>query len=194
VCINLLKTIYDAGVRCIEFTNRGSQALKNFGMLVNQKEKMMPDLLLGIGTIKTGEDATKFIAAGADFLLSPFFDNTILDVAYMNKILWIPGCMTPTEIHIARQAGCRMIKLFPGNVLGTGFIEAILPLFNELDFVVTGGVDTSKENLTAWFKAGVVGVGMGSKLISKKILQTNAYNELHANTKAVLDIIANLKK
>jgi 2-dehydro-3-deoxyphosphogluconate aldolase / (4S)-4-hydroxy-2-oxoglutarate aldolase len=193
-CLQVVKVMYESGIRCIEFTNRGTSAIDNFKLLVKERDNSMPGLLLGIGTIKTGDEASKFIAAGADFLISPVFDSSVCDVAYMHKILWVPGCMTPTEIHVAQQAGCRLIKLFPGNVLGPGFVEAILPLFTGLDFVVTGGVDTTAENITAWFKSGVAGVGLGSKLISKAILQQKAYDELRINTKAVLHIIAQLKK
>lgn len=192
-CIGVTKALYEAGVRCIEFTNRGAQALQNFKQLVKQRDAEMKDLLLATGTIKTADHAKQFIDAGADFLISPFFDHAVCDEAYMQKMFWIPGCMTPSEIHVAEQAGCNMIKLFPGNTLGPGFVEAILPLFPDLDFVVTGGVDTTEENIKAWFKAGVAGVGMGSKLISKDVLQKKNYDGLKAKTKEVISIIQKIK-
>jgi 2-dehydro-3-deoxyphosphogluconate aldolase/(4S)-4-hydroxy-2-oxoglutarate aldolase len=154
----------------------------------------MKGLLLGIGTIKTADEAKAFIDAGADFLVSPVFDNGVCDVAYMNKLLWIPGCMTPTEIHVSQQAGCQLVKLFPGNVLGPGFVEAILPLFNKMSFVVTGGVDTTEESIRSWFKAGVAGVGLGSKLINKQVLEKGAYSELTQKTKEVLAIVSSVNK
>ena len=194
VCIAVTRALYEAGIYCIEFTNRGGNALQNFTALVKERNHSMPELLLGIGTIKTDDDATAFINAGADFLVSPFFDNTVCDVAYMSKILWIPGCMTATEIHEAQKAGCTLIKLFPGNVLGPGFVEAIKPLFTSLDFIVTGGVDTTEENLNAWFKSGVAGVGIGSKLITNDILQNKNYEELKKKTKELTAAIYNIIK
>ena len=149
----------------------------------------MKDLLLAVGTIKTAEQARQFIDAGADFLISPFFDAAVCDEAYLQKIVWIPGCTTPTEIHVAEQAGCTMIKLFPGNTMGPSFVEAIKPLFPGLDFVVTGGVDTTEENIKSWFKSGVCAVGMGSKLISKDVLEGGDFQKLEAVTKEVLQII-----
>lgn len=101
--------------------------------------------------------------------------------------------MTPSEIHVAEQAGCVMIKLFPGNTLSPGFVQAILPLFPDLDFVVTGGVDTTEQNIKSWFRAGVAGVGMGSKLISKAVLQQNDYDGLKTKTKEVIAIIKKIK-
>jgi 2-dehydro-3-deoxyphosphogluconate aldolase/(4S)-4-hydroxy-2-oxoglutarate aldolase len=189
VCIAVCKALYEAGIRCVEFTNRGSRALSNFKALIDERNYSMPGMLLGVGTIKTANDATDFILADADFLVSPVFDSAISDAVYLNKLLWIPGCMTPTEIHTAQQAGCSLIKLFPGNVLGPGFVEAIIPLFKELEFVITGGVDTTEENLHAWLKAGAAVVGLGSKLITKEILQRGDYEQLKAKTRVVLEIL-----
>ena len=193
LCAEIIGSLYDAGIRCIEFTNRGEQALKNFRQLVKQRDANFKDLLLATGTIKTADHAKQFIEAGADFLISPFFDAGVCDEAYMQKKFWIPGCMTPNEIHIAEQAGCTMIKLFPGNLLGPGFVEAILPLFPDLDFVVTGGVDTTEQNIQSWFKAGAVGVGVGSKLISKDVLQKKDFAALREKTKEVIAIIQKIK-
>ncbi len=193
ICIAVLKTLYEAGIRCVEFTNRGSKALANFASMIMERDASMPELTLGIGTIRSSDDATSFLEAGADFLVSPFFDSGVCDVAYMNKILWIPGCMTATEIHIAQNAGCSLIKLFPGNVLGPGFVEAVAPLFSGLNFMVTGGVDASEESIKAWFNSGVAAVGIGGKLISKNVLQNGDYQQLKTKTIEVLTIINKIK-
>ena len=128
-CIAITKTLYNAGLRLIEFTNRGAAALNNFKALIAERNANMPGLLLGAGTIKTDNAANDFIEAGADFLVSPVFDSSVCDTAYMQKILWIPSCMTPTEIHAAEQAGCKLVKLFPGNLLQPGFVSAVKELF-----------------------------------------------------------------
>lgn len=188
VCENVLQALYNGGVRCVEFTNRGVHALPNFKHLVSLKTTM-PGLILGIGTIKTPQDATSFIEAGADFLISPCFDASVADVAYMHKVLWIPGCMTPTEIHVAQKSGATLIKLFPGNVLGPGFVEAIKTLFTGVDFLVTGGVEPTEQNIGAWFKAGVSGVGLGSKLITKDVLANKNYTQLETQTNELVQLI-----
>jgi 2-dehydro-3-deoxyphosphogluconate aldolase/(4S)-4-hydroxy-2-oxoglutarate aldolase len=131
---------------------------------------------------------------GADFLVSPVFDTSVCDAAYMQKILWIPGCMTPTEIHNAEGAGCRLVKLFPGNVLGPGFVSAIRELFPALELMPTGGVELDKNNLRAWFDAGVVAVGMGSKLISRELLAAKDYKTIEKNTKEALHLIVSVRK
>ena len=189
VCKEIVKALYAAGIRCIEFTNRGPKALENFKLLLAHRNINYPDLVLAIGTIQYQKEAEAFIEVGADFLISPFFDQSIADIAYLHKKIWIPGCMTTTEIHMAKNAGSDLIKLFPGNVLGPGFVSAIKPLFPSLSFLVTGGVDTSKENLTAWFNAGIVGVGMGSKLMSEELLASKNYAAIETETAKALAII-----
>ncbi len=187
VAEEVVKALYNGGVRTIEFTNRGANALPVFKKLQTLKSTL-PGLLLGIGTIKTAEDAKNYIDAGADFLISPVFDASVADIAYLNKILWIPGCMTPTEIHMAQSAGCNIIKLFPGNILGAGFIEAIQPLFSGIHFLVTGGVEATSENIAMWLKAGAAGVGLGSKLITKQVLAEKNYLQLTKTTQQLLAV------
>lgn len=194
VCVEVVKALYAAGIRSVEFTNRGEAALDNFKALITERNNSMKDLLLAVGTIRNEEQAKKFIDAGADFLISPVFDASVCDITYLNKILWIPGCMTPTEIHVAENAGCKFIKLFPGNVLGPSFVSGIKDIFPFIDFMPTGGVDTTKENIEGWFKAGVCAVGMGSKLISKKLMEAKDYTAIESATKEVLEIIASIKK
>lgn len=188
-CIETAKALYAAGIRIIEFTNRGEAALKNFDALIAERNSSMPDLLLAVGTIRTAEQANKFIEAGADFLISPVFDAAVCDAAYLNKVLWIPGCITPTEIHSAEQSGCTLVKLFPGNVLGPSFVSGIKELFPNVEFMPTGGVEVNRENLEAWFSSGVCAVGMGSKLISRKLLDSKDYTSIEKNTREALSLI-----
>lgn len=188
-CIEVVKALYAAGIRLIEFTNRGEFALKNFIALNEARNANMKDLLLAVGTIRTAEQANEFTEAGADFLISPIFDLEVSQAANRNKTLLIPGCMTPTEIHVAENAGCKLVKLFPGNLLGPSFVRGIKELFPAVDFMPTGGVETNKENLDAWFASGVCAVGMGSKLISKKILNAKDYASIESETRRVMELI-----
>lgn len=192
VCLSVIKALYAAGVRLIEFTNRGEAALQNFTAIAAERNESMKDLLLAAGTIKTAKDAHAFIDAGADFLISPVFDKEVCQAAAGRQTLWLPGCMTPTEIHQAEQAGCKVIKLFPGNLLQPGFVSSIKELFPGVDFIPTGGVEAEQANLQAWFNAGVCAVGMGSKLISKKLLDAKDYPAIEADTRKALELLNNL--
>jgi 2-dehydro-3-deoxyphosphogluconate aldolase/(4S)-4-hydroxy-2-oxoglutarate aldolase len=118
---------------------------------------------------------------------------SVAKVADEHQVLWIPGCMTPSEIIAAETLGARMIKLFPGNILGPDFMSAIKELFPGLVFMPTGGVDTSKENISSWFKAGVSAVGMGSKLISKALLEAKDYATIESLTKELMATIQSIR-
>jgi 2-dehydro-3-deoxygluconokinase len=194
VCIEIAKALYASGIRLIEFTNRGENALKNFMALVQSRNENMKDLLLAVGTIKTAEQANDFINAGAEFIISPVFDIEISNTANRKSILYIPGCMTPTEIHAAENAGHKIIKLFPGNLLTPSFVSSIKELFPLIDFMPTGGVEITKENLEEWFKAGVCAVGMGSKLISNKLLDAKDYKSIESATRRALEVIQSITK
>jgi 2-dehydro-3-deoxyphosphogluconate aldolase/(4S)-4-hydroxy-2-oxoglutarate aldolase len=97
--------------------------------------------------------------------------------------------MTPTEIIKAENLGAKVVKLFPGNLLGPSFLSGIKELFPNLLFMPTGGVELTKENIGGWFKAGVCAVGMGSKLISKDVMEGKKYTELTAATKEAMEIV-----
>jgi 2-dehydro-3-deoxyphosphogluconate aldolase/(4S)-4-hydroxy-2-oxoglutarate aldolase len=194
VCVSVTRALYEAGIRVIEFTNRGKAAMDNFKAMVAAKNEGLTGLLLAVGTIRTADQAKSFIDAGADFLISPVFDADVCDMAYLHKVLWLPGCMTPTEIHVAENAGCKLVKLFPGNVLGPGFVSAIKELFPKMDFMPTGGVEVTEENIGAWFSSGVCAVGLGSKMISKTVLANKDYATITKLAREALTITANIKK
>ena len=187
-CVSITQALYKGGARIIEFTNRGKNALQNFKALIAERNNSMPDLLLAIGTIHTAAEAAAFIDAGADMLVSPFFDAGVLSVAQRHDKTWIPGCMTATEIHVAQQSGCELVKIFSGNILTPAFVATVKPLFTKMDFVVTGGVDATAENITSWFAAGVCAVGMGGNLISKKMMEQKDYAGIEKLTTEILHI------
>lgn len=194
VSIQVLKALYNAGIRSVEYTNRGEAALENFKKMKEVCDTELKGMYLGVGTIKDGAMAQTFIDAGADYIISPGLVESVAEVADKNGVLWVPGCMTPSEIIRAETLGAKVIKLFPGNILGPGFLSAIKELFPNLLFMPTGGVDLDKENIAGWFKAGVCAVGMGSKLISKQLLEQKDYAKIEELTKQAMEIVKSVKK
>lgn len=193
ISVEVLKALYKAGIKAVEYTHRGDTALKNFKTLVQLRNVEMPGLLIGIGTIKNLSQAKEYLQAGADFIISPGFVLEIANYTISNDIFYGPGCMTPSDIIAAENAGIRFIKLFPGNILGIAFLNSIKDIFPNLLFMPTGGVDATKESIEAWFKAGVCAVGMGSKLISKIVMDQKEYQSIENNTTAVLHLIQTIK-
>lgn len=194
VSINVLKALYDAGIRTVEYTNRGEAALNNFKSLRKVCDTELKGMYLGIGTIKNGEQAKAFVDAGADYLISPGVVEEAAEVADQNKLVYVPGCMTPTEIIKAEQLGSTLVKIFPGNIVGPGFVSAIKELFSGVKFIITGGVEPEESNLRGWFSAGAAAVGMGSKLITKQILETKDYAKITQLTKESLKLIELVRK
>lgn len=193
VSVEVLKAIYKAGIKAVEYTHRGETALKNFKALIQIRNSEMPDLLIGIGTIKNVRQAKEYLQADADFIISPGFVREIADFTVSNDIFYGPGCMTPSDIVAAENAGIRFIKLFPGNMLGIEFLNSVKDIFPNLLFMPTGGVDMTKESIEAWYEAGVCAVGMGSKLIGKTLMDQKDYQTIQDNTAAVLKLIQSIK-
>jgi 2-dehydro-3-deoxyphosphogluconate aldolase/(4S)-4-hydroxy-2-oxoglutarate aldolase len=189
ISVDILYALYAAGIKTIEYTNRGEAALINFIKLRHICDTELKGMYLGIGTIKNAQSAQAFIDAGADYIISPGLVEEVIPVAEKNDLLWIPGCMTPTEIIKAENLGAKLVKLFPGNMLGPSFLAGIKSFFPNLLFMPTGGVEVTKESIGGWFKAGVCAVGMGSQLISSAVMEDKKYAELTEATKHAIAIV-----
>jgi 2-dehydro-3-deoxyphosphogluconate aldolase/(4S)-4-hydroxy-2-oxoglutarate aldolase len=191
--LDIIRTLYKAGVRVFEYTNRGEAALENFKFIKKALQTEMQDLFFGVGTIKNVTELKEFLAADADFVVCPVTDLAVGKLTHEAGLLWIPGCMTPTEINLAHQHQAGIIKLFPANILGPSYLNTIKELFLGQLFVPTGGVEIEEENIASWFKAGVCAVGMGSKLVSKQILDNRELDTLFNLTTKAFEIIRKVK-
>ncbi|MEN1784835.1 MAG: bifunctional 4-hydroxy-2-oxoglutarate aldolase/2-dehydro-3-deoxy-phosphogluconate aldolase [Bacteroidota bacterium] len=192
VAIKTLDAAYQGGVRVFEFTNRGANALEVFGELALHAQQY-PDLYLGIGTIFSQAQAKSFIDQGAQFVVSPAFIPEVAHSCNTNAQLWIPGCGTVTEIYNALALGAVIIKAFPGNVLGPGFIKAVKAVYPSVPMMPTGGVAPTKANLTEWFNAGVSCVGMGSQLFKKDIIANGDFKQITTTLIEALQIIKTIR-
>lgn len=190
----VLKALYDAGIRAVEYTNRGAAALENFKAMRSLCKQELPGMQLGVGTIKNKTDAQKFMEAEADFFISPGLVDEVGEVMNHNDRPWLPGCFSPSEIIKAENQGIQMIKLFPGSLLQPGFLKSIRSVFPNLLFMPTGGVQPNEENLREWFDAGSCAVGMGSKLIRKELLEQGAYDQIKEETLQVLQMITKIRE
>ena len=188
----VLEAAYRGGVRVFEFTNRRKNSFEVFTVLVEVAKKY-PDLMLGIGTIMDGATTKKFIDAGAHFIISPILKLEMAEVCHAHNALWIPGCATLTEIVTAKEHGAGVIKIFPGSVLGPGFVSSIMPVVSDLKLMITGGVEPNEKSLSAWFNAGAMCVGLGSQLFTKEIIENKDWSLLETNIISALQIIKKLR-
>ncbi len=194
VCKHVVKAAYDGGVRMFECTNRSKNAFSIFKELVPFVLDTMPDLVLGAGTIMDERSAHDFYEAGAQFIVSPVIRPEVAKYCQRNDIFWGPGASTLNEIINAQEMGADVVKIFPANFLGgPKFVEAIMAPCPGIRVMPTGGVDGSEPNLRAWFEAGVVCVGIGSQLFTKKILEAGDYKSITSKTREIVNTIHAIK-
>jgi 2-dehydro-3-deoxyphosphogluconate aldolase/(4S)-4-hydroxy-2-oxoglutarate aldolase len=189
----VLKACYDGGARLMEFTNRGDFAIEIFTDLIKYAIAELPGMMLGVGSVTDAASAAQYMLAGANFVVTPVFRQDIAVVCNRRKVLWSPGCSSLTEIATAEEMGCELVKLFPGSTYGPGFVKAIKGPQPWTSIMPTGGVSTEESNLRGWFDAGVACVGMGSKLISKEILESKDYVKLEKDVATTLALINTIR-
>lgn len=189
----VLDASYRGGARVFEFANRGPAALQVFRELATHCASWS-DFYIGAGTIMDAGSGKKFIEAGAQFLISPIFKHEIAELAVKEDMLWMPGCATLTEIVTATEAGAELVKIFPGAVLGPGFVSSVMPVVPSLKIMPTGGVEPTVDNLKAWFKAGVYCVGMNTHLFPAEQIQSANWSAIEQRVREALRIISTVRK
>lgn len=156
------EALLEGGIKLLELTLNSKGALAGIERLGT---RFSGELVVGAGTVRTAEDARRALAAGARFLVAPNLDLGAVTVAREHDTLLLPGVFTATEAQTAHAAGCRLVKLFPADVLGPGYLRALRAPLADIGFVPTGGIDP--ETIGAFHAAGAVAFGIGSYLVRK---------------------------
>lgn len=188
----VVKACYDGGVRAFEFTNRGDFAQEVFAQVVKFAAVECPEMAVGVGSVVDPGTASLYMQLGACFVVGPLFNPEIAKVCNRRGIPYVPGCGTVSEVGFAMEVGCDLVKVFPGDVLGPKFVKGLLAPMPWTKLMVTGGVEPNAENLTAWFKAGVYSVGMGSKLFPKDKVAAGDWQYVTDKCAEALDIISKI--
>ncbi|GAB3934451.1 bifunctional 4-hydroxy-2-oxoglutarate aldolase/2-dehydro-3-deoxy-phosphogluconate aldolase [Larkinella terrae] len=193
VCREVLGACYRAGIRAFEFTNRGDFAHELFSELAKITARDYPDLVLGAGTLVEAATAALYIQSGANFIVGPSFHESIARICNRRKVAYMPGCATLTEISAAEEFGVEVVKAFPGDTLGPGFVKAVKGPMPWTSIMVTGGVEPTQASLSTWFGAGVTAVGIGSQLFPKDVLKNRQYDQIETKAREVIAIIDSLR-
>ncbi|HPY77254.1 MAG TPA: bifunctional 4-hydroxy-2-oxoglutarate aldolase/2-dehydro-3-deoxy-phosphogluconate aldolase [Anaerohalosphaeraceae bacterium] len=192
--IEIAAACADGGATCIEFTNRGDRAVRVFEELTGWRDKNRPEVILGVGSIVDAPTAAMYIGLGADFVVGPLLDEETARLCNSRKIPYMPGCGSVTEIHRAHLLGVEICKVFPGGqVGGPDFVKAVRGPCPWAELMPTGGVSPTRESLTGWFNAGTACVGMGSKLITKQMVEAKDYAAVAQAVQAALQIIKEIR-
>lgn len=178
----LTEALIAGGVNAIEITLTTPDAL---AVIQETSERFADQAVIGAGTVVEANQCRSVLACGADFVVTPLARPDFVPIIYTANRVSIIGAFTPTEAHWSLQAGADFVKLFPAEVLGPAFVRAVRAPIPELKFIPTGGV--TLENLGEWFAAGCPAVGVGSALVSSKILSQGDWAEL---TRRAQDYVA----
>lgn len=191
---NILKACADGDAVCIEMTNRGDRTIKVFSELAEYCETELPHVILGVGSIVDAPTGALFINCGANFIVGPVIDTELAILCNKRKIPYTPGCGTATEIQVAHSLGVEFYKIFPGGLVGgLAFVKAMKGPCPWTSVIPAGGVSPTKESLTEWFSAGVVCVGIGSKLITKEMVKNRDYKSIASEVRRVIGLIKEIR-
>lgn len=174
----------DAGLYTLEITMNTSGAAETISVLREE----FPDMNIGAGTVCTMEDLTSALDAGAQFIVTPISVEEVVRHAVSQQVPVFPGAYSPTEIYQAWIWGASAVKIFPATQLGAQFIKDVLAPLNEIKLLPTGGV--SLENIRSFFAAGAVGVGMGSSLLDKQLIEEGDFAGLQKHFTEIKNKIA----
>lgn len=192
VCLKLLETAYEGGIRVIELVNRGDRATLVFSALKRLAESL-PGLSLGVGTIYHPWQAEEFIDMGAEFIVAPVMNAKLGDYCRKVDVPWVPGCGTVTEVFQATELGAELVKIYPANILGPDFVPAIHAVLPKVEIIPTGGVEPNLGSIKPWFDAGVLCVGMGSQLMRKDWISQGEYSKISESVSSVIKWIQQIK-
>lgn len=189
----LLRACYDGGGRLVEFTNRGDFAHEVFGELNKYAVAEMPGMILGVGSIVDAPTAALYLQLGANFIVSASMRDDVALVCNRRKVAYLPGCSSLTEIARAEEMGCEIVKLFPGSLYGPGFIKAVTAPQPWTSIMPTGGVSPDEDNMTEWYRAGAVCLGMGSQMINQKVVDSGNFAALSDQVRDTLALSRRLR-
>ena len=176
VCKNVIQACANGGAKCIEFTNRGDFAWQVFMEVTQHFLKADASVIMGVGSIVSPEIAGLYIANGTNFVVGPTLNPDVAKLCNRHCLPYSPGCGSATEIMQAQELGCEIVKVFPGSqVGGPEFVSAVRGPMPWTKLMPTGGVEPTEESLSKWFKAGIVAAGIGSKMITKDLLEAKDY-------------------
>jgi 2-dehydro-3-deoxyphosphogluconate aldolase/(4S)-4-hydroxy-2-oxoglutarate aldolase len=177
----VVDAISEGGVRALEVTMTVPGAVD----LIRDLAPTMPSgFLLGAGTVIDAETANRVIDAGARYVVSPVFRREVITACHRRNVPAMPGCLTPTEILDAWDAGADVVKVFPATALGPGYIKDVRAPLPQVKLMPTGGVTV--DNAGEWIRAGAVAVGVGTALLDAKAIAAGDFAVLRRNAQKIV--------
>ena len=186
---SVVGSLIEAGIKVLEITLNTPDAYEHISRLASIAD---PALTLGAGTVLDAEACQNAIEAGARFIVTPCFNQAIIDEAHSRDVPVFMGAMTPTEVQNAYVAGADVIKIFPAGTLGIAYFKALKAPLNHIPMMPTGGINIS--NLKHWLDAGAVALGIGSALTPKDAIENQDYEKLKESALAFIKALEAAEK
>ncbi len=175
--VPMAETLFNAGIRALEFTLTNSNTPAVVRRIRNESQDIRSgNAVIGIGSVRSLEEAKIAIDSGAQFVVSPITSVPIIDYCKQSKVAICAGAYTPTEIAMSWDAGADIVKVFPARNLGANYIRDVLAPMPYLKLMPTGGVDLN--NIAAYFAAGAVAVGIGSQLLDPEAIRNQDWGKI----------------
>ncbi len=194
LCMNVIQACANAGAKCVEFTNRGEFAAHVFHEVTRHFARADPSVIMGVGSIVDAPTAAIYIANGARFVVGPLINVETARLCNRRGIPYSPGCGSATEIGDAQELGCEIIKVFPGSsVGGPEFVKSVMGPMPWTRIMPTGGVEPTEESLRRWFAAGIVACGIGSNMITRKLLEARDFQGIEDSVRRTVELVRTIK-
>ncbi len=187
--VGAAKALREGGVKLIEITMTVPGALKIIEAATSQLEH--DDVYIGAGTVLDAETARAVILAGGCFAVAPIFSPSMVSLCKRYGVAVMAGASTPQEIFNAWEGGSDVVKVFPANIGGPAFIKSVKEPLPQIELLPTKGV--SLQNIPDFFRAGVIGVGVGRELIGNDLIKARDYAQIRANAEKFIGVIQGVK-
>lgn len=183
--VKMVEALVAGGVTGIEIT----YSTPNAEQVVAELDDRFGDrIILGMGTLTTPEHAAAAKAAGAKFIVSPHTEGELARAMVATGLCTMLGALTPSEVFAAYKLGCDVVKVFPGSLVGPGYLKALKGPFPQIPTMPTGGV--SIDNVAEWFAAGAVAVGAGGELCPPNLAKEGKFDQITARARQFADAVA----
>ena len=182
--VKTAEALYEGGIHLLEITfdQTGKISAAQTGeMIADLCRRFAGRMRIGAGTVMTAEQVRIAVAAGAEYMISPDTSREVIEETLRLGAVSIPGALTPTEVATAYAYGADFVKLFPAGELGLSYIKAIRAPLAHIPMLAVGGVN--EKNIGEFLGAGLAGFGIGSNIVSKKLIDNGDFAALTALAK-----------
>lgn len=183
-----VEALFQGGIRMVEitFNQKAENRLEETAEAIRKVKYLYGnEMVVGAGTVMSVAETEVAVQAGASFLLSPNVDAAVIKKGIELGAEMIPGALTPTEIAYAYQLGAALVKLFPAGNMGIDYARAVMAPVNHVPMIAVGGVNLG--NLNKFLQAGFAGVGIGSEITKKPLIEAGEFEQLAELAKQYVD-------